>query len=110
MKRPTHKKGKYESFEVTKAKAEISTIIKARNLIRALYLNEHQSAQHKRETEVHLQVLLDRLVRMGHCIPTSLGIHSLHEWSECLAPYHIQNIEHSHPKGGYDLGRKTYNE
>ena len=36
MKRATHKKGKYESLDVTKAKAEISTITKARDLIRAL--------------------------------------------------------------------------
>ena len=48
LKRPTHKKGKYESPEIVKAKAEISTIKKTRDLIRILYLDECQSLQSQR--------------------------------------------------------------
>ena len=92
MKRPTHRKGKYQSLDVTKAKAEITTIAKARDLIRKLYLDEVRSDQERNETWVHLQVLLDRLCRMDLPIPTSFTIPSLHEWSESWAPFHIQNI------------------
>jgi len=45
MKRPTHKKGQYENLETKKAKAEISTISKARDLIRQLYFDEFKSTQ-----------------------------------------------------------------
>ena len=38
LKRPTHRKGKFETVEITRAKAEVTTISKARDLIRRLYL------------------------------------------------------------------------
>jgi hypothetical protein len=92
MKRATHKKGKYQTTEITKARAEITTISKARDLIRSLYFDEFLSDEARSGTTTHLRVLLDRLCRMGLPIPVASDIASLHEWSESMAPYHIKNI------------------
>jgi hypothetical protein len=100
MKRATHGKGKYQSNEIIKARAEITTIAKARDLIRSLYLEEFRSEESRKETDDHLRVLLDRLCRMGLSIPVSSDLKNLHEWSETWAPFHIKNIS------AYISGRK----
>jgi hypothetical protein len=93
FKKSTHRKGRYESLEVVKSKAEIKTIMEARDLIRTLYFNEYETIESKKEIETHLHVLLDRLCRMGLAsVPRELDIESLHEWSESLAPFDINNI------------------
>ena len=93
MKRSTHRKGKYENLEISKAKAEVTTISKARDLIRRLYLREVASERDREETEIHLKVCLDRLCRMGLAsVPSSFNLQSLHEWSEMVAPFDISNI------------------
>ena len=93
LKRPTHRKGKFETVEITRAKAEVTTISKARDLIRRLYLGEVVSEQDKTDTELYLRVCLDRLCRMGlSSLPHSSDLLSLHEWSETVAPFDIKNI------------------
>jgi hypothetical protein len=42
-KLPTHEKGKYQSSDMVRAQAEITTISKARDLIRTLYMDEVRS-------------------------------------------------------------------
>ena len=92
-KLPTHEKGKYRSSDLIKAQAEITTISKARDLIRTLYLDETKSPEDRRLVENHLSVLLDRLCAMGlTSVPKSLDIKNLHEWSETKAPGDIVNI------------------
>jgi len=81
-KLPTHEKRKYQSHDLIKAQAEITTISKARDLIRTLSREEFRSPMERQRIELHLSVLLDRLVRMGlNSIPRSLDIKSLSEWS-----------------------------
>ena len=91
--RPTHRKGKFRSKDITKATAEITTLQKARDLIRTLFLDECNSGE-KEENYFHLKILLDRLVRMGvSTIPRSMDIPNLHQWSESYAPLHIQTLK-----------------
>src|ERR1044071_3289742 len=86
LKRPTHKKGKFETDILKKTTAQVSTLSKARDLIRSLSQTEFRSEQEKRELEEYLKVCLDRLVRLGvNSIPTTLNIRVLVEWSESAA-------------------------
>ena len=63
-KRPTHRKGKFQMKTVTLATAELTTIQKARDLIRALFLQELSSEVEEEQVRSHLKILLDRLCRM----------------------------------------------
>jgi len=86
-------KGKYHSANLVKAQAEITTISKARDLIRTLYLNEVKSPEERHSVENHLSVLLDRLCIMGlQSIPTALEIKNLREWSQTTAPAEISRL------------------
>jgi hypothetical protein len=86
MKKPTHKKGKFESVEIIKGKAEISTIRKARDLIRAIAWNEFRSPQELSYIKEHLTVCLDRLVRMGlNSVPSPSDLVALVKWSDTTA-------------------------
>ena len=101
MKRGTHKKGRFESLEFNKVRAEIGTIKKARDLIRSLFLDEVLSSLDRRHREEHLKVCLDRLVRLGlNSVPTSLDINLLFRWSESSALADIENLT------GYIKSRK----
>src|SRR5690348_15006499 len=53
--KPSHRKGKFRSKEVAKATAEITTLQKARDLIRTLCLNEWNSVEEKLEIHSHLE-------------------------------------------------------
>ena len=93
-KLPTHEKRKYQSLDLIKARAEINTINKARDLIHTLHEGEFNSTEERRKIETHLSILLDRLIRMGlYSIPRSLDLVSLHEWSELVANAEALNIE-----------------
>ena len=92
-KLPTHEKGKYQSLDIVKSQAEITTISKASDLIRTLFFNEVTNEDDRKSVERHLSVLLDRLCRMGlRSIPRSLDIASLHEWSQVQAPFDLENL------------------
>jgi exonuclease III len=101
MKLGTHKKGKYESLDISKTKAQISTIRNARDLIRTLYLDEVKSDLHRKETTVHLQVLLDRLCRMGTNIP-----HHLRSGNSMNGPNFQHPITSKSSKSTFNLERK----
>ena len=93
-KSPTHKKGKFQSQEITRAKAEITTLQKARDLIRTLLLQETSSEIEKERVCGHLKTLLDRLCRMGlTTVPRSLEPQALHQWSESFVPVHLENLK-----------------
>jgi exonuclease III len=51
--RPTYRKGKFRSEDVVRATAEITTLQKARDLIRALFLKEYSSHDDKEEIHSH---------------------------------------------------------
>ena len=88
-KLPTHEKGKYQSL----ARAEITTIEKARDLIRRLYLDEFKSQEDRVSTENHLSTLLDRLCRMGlNSVPRVLSLDALHKWAEVDAPMDLETL------------------
>jgi len=83
MTRGTHRKGKFQSHQISRATAEISTISKARDLIRELSLEEYRSEKERKEIESHLNVCLDRLIILGlPTIPSNLGLQFLNTWSE----------------------------
>ena len=91
-KRATHRKGKFETSDIVRSQAEISTITKARDLIRTLWLNEVHLDQ-RTQIEAHLVVLLDRLVAMGlTSVLRTLDIVVLHEWGESVALTNIQTL------------------
>jgi len=93
MKKGTHKKGPFESLEFSKAKAEISTIQKARDLVRSLFWKEFKNEQERKDIESYLQVCLDRLIRLGNnTIPISLDPTSMWTWSESTALSEIEAI------------------
>ena len=82
-KLPTHEKGKYQSSDMVRTQAKINTILKAKDLIRKLYLNEVRSQEERKSVEDHLSVLLDRLCVMGlQSLPLALDVTSLHNWSQ----------------------------
>jgi len=62
LKRSTHKKGKFETPIITKANAQISTISKARDLIRCLSLKEFQPHREQADMEEYLKVCFDGLL------------------------------------------------
>ena len=91
--RATHRKGKFETPDLVRYQAEISTISKARDLIHALSQNEVHPEQ-RANTEVHLSVLLDRLVIMGlSSVPRSLEIKLLCEWADTSALSDIESLK-----------------
>jgi hypothetical protein len=90
-KRPTHRKGKFQMKTVVLATAEITTIQKARDLIRTLCLRE---ASEEKQARSHLEVLLDRLCRMGlSTVPRSLELSELHQWAETYAPFRLKQLK-----------------
>ena len=104
MKKPTHKKGKFESVEINKGKAEISTIRKARDLIRAIAWNEFRSPQELSYIKEHLTVCLDRLVRMGlNSVPSPSDLVALAKWSDTTALSDIEQATNYIKAGKKDL-------
>lgn len=94
MKRSTHKKGKFQSVQLAKSKAELTTISKARDLIRKLYLDEFQSVNEKENTITYLRVCFDRLLKLGlTSIPRSLESKELIQWSESTALADMEQIK-----------------
>ncbi len=87
MKKATHRKGRFESLDINKAKAEISTINKARDLIRSLAWEEFKTRQDKTDSEEYLKVCLGNT-----SIPPSLDTISLSNWAETTALKEIENI------------------
>jgi hypothetical protein len=94
-KLPTHEKRRYQSLDLTRAQAEITTISKARDLVRTLTQKEYRSSEERQRVENHLSVLLDRLIRMGlnSVPPLSSDLKALNEWSQMTAHLEILNIK-----------------
>src|SRR6185503_8968571 len=93
-KRPTHSKGKYLPSDVVRAQAEITTLCKARDLIRTLIFSECKSEHEKGEVMEHLRILLDRLVVFGIAgIPRTFDLESLGEWAETNALVNTQSLK-----------------
>jgi len=99
-KSDTHKKPKFLPTDVCRTKGLITTICKARDLIRTLVKREYDSVHEEGETKRHLEVLFDRMIRMGlYSVPRSLTLErpefrrDLDEWSEVTAAKEIQLLE-----------------
>ena len=108
LRRASHRKGQFQNSGITKARAEISTITKARDLIRALRLQEFRTPQEKSALETYLKVCFDRLLRLGlTSIPTSFDIDTLALWSEQVAVMDILQIEHFIKSQKEDLVSKS---
>ena len=93
FKLPTHKKGKYLPNDVCRIKGLISTINKARDLIRSLLLNELNSSDEVQETTDYLRVLFDRMLRMGLYTIPSMEKRDLEQWSQVTADHELECLK-----------------
>ena len=93
LKSDTHTKGKYLPTDVCKVKGLITTISKARDLIRTLTLQEFSSSTDEKEVEEHLRVLFERIGRIGLSSVPKFEKAALLQWSEGSATNEIGYLE-----------------